>query len=341
MMVVGSLLFVGGCGADGHPPFVEDSPSGGASKPGQQGVGQPSGSGGSGEDDPVSVVPTIDDVYLFGPLRGEYGIPTGYAIAPVGAPNQYQYGFDTHEITATVRGDEIVYGFGLYPPPQSAFVFVPDLDGSPPVATTDYPNDTVANDVPIETTNCDAPDVMRWVVGSTGRFVYYCSNVANHRWFEDGQPLTADLKMFEALAQDDIAWFRSTDAHGILNIATGEFFPVAEIEEFELGYFERAHGAGFHLWTFTEEPGDLEELWEVDATGQVTKLGKYPDPPERVTFRRTTALAADDSLIEIVELDKDHWGLLRRTSNGSATVIYEETETSPFSLSDALLITGP
>ena len=79
----------------------------------------------------------------------------------------------------------------------------------------------------------------------------------------------------------------------------------------------------------------------MDATGQVTKLGRYPEPPERVTFRRTTALAADDSLIQIVELDKDHWGLLRSTPNGGATIIYEEIETSPFSLSEAMLFTAP
>jgi hypothetical protein len=340
-------LALSGCGKPDRPGYIDEGPSsrgGTASAPLPSDGGDtaaPSSSGGT--DDGAAIVPEIPDVYLFGPLRDVFH----YAAAPVTHPDQYVYGFEQAEMTATIRNDQIIYTWGRREVRQFANVFVPDLDGSPAFdANTIWPENTLDNDVPVAMPECEATDVRDWIVGSTGRFLYYCANFAKDTWLEDGVPLPNASFFLEALAEDDIGWARSEEMHGIVNIATGEYFAVPQIlgdDGLPRGYMERAHGAGFHvLLVLGRTPDGIpDQLLEVDGEGHATELGSYPALPSHVRSVRIMALASDDSQLQIVQLDDDRWALLRQTLNGENQIIHTQTQKSALMLQDSLFFTAP
>lgn len=327
--------FVAACSGEDEPPIVtprdggnnagEGSSSGGSTANG--GTGPTGGTGNTG----AFGNPDPEEVYVLGTLGlGRTDVP---ALFHWSSRDEYAAGFQpTVNVFKAKVGES-----GLFYQLQNVNEvrrFVPDLTSSEPLESVSYPEDPTGNDPVVAELDCTMGGfVLHFVVGPADRIVYFCSSVG---WFEDGELIYEGLESMLALGNGDLAVITddSTGAHYVVNLASAEKFPLADIGTI---YAARATRNGFLIAGIGI---DGDELWEVDGDGDASSRGLYSEREPGI-FRYFWALDPEGDLFELDQVGSPETNLTRRTVGGSDELISSDLEAANAYVAGQGLATGP
>jgi hypothetical protein len=222
---------------------------------------------------------------------------------------------------------------------------VPDYVGSLPGRDLTVPLDPTANDLLFDTPGC--PAKARGLLASPdGRLIYLCPDQA---WYEGDQVVYAanDGVTLMRFGNDGLvlAEDRQFGRVGTLKLPDGILHTSADAM-WQAKSIYRAHGSGFRFVPPPPLGDERPELWNIDADGNVERVGSYPLPPDGVVAPYPTVLTPDDTLVELAVDSVNTMCAIQRTlieTTGKSEIIYAEKDKPRVWASGASpwLLTGP